>query len=47
LLRAAVEVAATILDNPAEQLDTRQVLAVTRVVNLAGSAYLHITGRLL
>jgi hypothetical protein len=45
LLRAAVDVAATILDD--ERLDTRQVLAVTRVVNLAGSAHLHLTSRLL
>jgi len=46
-LTAAVEVVAAMLREPAEELDTPEVLAVARAVTLVGSAHVHVTGRLL
>lgn len=46
LLAAAIDVVVALLRDPAEELDTPDVLALARVVHLVGSAHQRVTGHL-
>ena len=46
LLRVALDVAAGLLRDPDQPLDTAELLAVSRVVTLVGTAHVGTTGQL-